>query len=65
MPPVESVTPPSLKNLSLEKENNELEHEATSWEANVTRNLETLPRSSFPYPEKTSTLEGLENRHGQ
>ena len=60
MPPIESVTPPSLRNLSLEEENNELEHEATSWEANVARNLETLPRSSSPYPKKTSTLEDLE-----
>ena len=57
---VESVTPPSLRNLSLEEETNEPEHEATSWEANVARNLETLPRSSSPYPRKTSTLEDLE-----
>ena len=36
MPPIESITPPSLKNLSLEEENNENdEHKATSWEANV------------------------------
>ena len=54
------VTPPSLRNLSLEEETNEPEHEATSWEANVARNLETLPRSSSPYPRKTSTLEDLE-----
>ena len=60
MPPIESVTPPSLRNLSLEDEVNETEHEATSWEANVARNLETLPRSSSPYPRKTSTLEDLE-----
>ena len=60
MPPIESVTPPSLRNLSLEEEINEPEHEATSWEANVARNLETLPRSSSPYPRKTSTLEDLE-----
>ena len=60
MPPIESVTPPSLRNLSLEEEYNETEHEATSWEANVARNLETLPRSSCPYPRKTSTLEDLE-----
>ena len=26
MPPIESVTPPSLRNLSLEEENNEIEH---------------------------------------
>ena len=48
MPPIELVTPPSLRNLSLEEETNEPEHEATSWEANVARNLETLPRSSSP-----------------
>ena len=60
MPLIESVTPPSLRNLSLE-ENNEIEHKATLWEANVARNLESLPRSSSPYPKKkTSTLEDLE-----
>ena len=62
MPPIESITPPSLKNLSLEEENNENdEHEATSWEANVAQNLDLLPRSSSPYPKKkTRTLEDLE-----
>ena len=60
MPPIESVTPPSLRNLSLEEETNEPEHEATLSEANVARNLETLPRSSSPYPRKMSTLEDLE-----
>ena len=36
MPPIESITPPSLKNLSLEEENNDdNEHKATSWEASV------------------------------
>ena len=60
MPPIESITPPSLRNLSLEEEVNEIEHEATTWEANVARNLDPLPRSSSPYPKKTSTLEDLE-----
>ena len=60
MPPIESVTPPSLRNLSLEEEINKTEQEATLWEANVARNLETLPRSSSPYPRKMSTLEDLE-----
>ena len=47
--------------MSIEEENNETEHEATSWEANVARNLDSLPRSSSPYPKKkTSTLEDLE-----
>ena len=62
MPPIESITPPSLKNLSLEEENNENnKHEATTWEANVAQNLDLLPRSSSPYPKKkTHTLEDLE-----
>ena len=56
MPPIESITPPSLGNLSIEEENNETEHEATLWEANVARKLDSLPRSSSPYPKKeTST----------
>ena len=67
MPPIESVTPPSLRNLSLEEENNDdNEHEATSWEANVARNVDVLCRSSSPYPKKkTCTLEYLETEHGQ
>ena len=60
IPPIELVTPPSLRNLSLEEETNELENEATSWEANVARNLEALPRASSPYLRKMNTLEDLE-----
>ena len=62
MPPIESVTPPSLRNLSLEEENNDdNEHEATSWEANVARNMDSLPGSSSPYlKKKTCTLKDLE-----
>ena len=61
MPPIESITPPSLKNLSVEEENSEIEHKATLWEANVAQNLDSLPRSSSPYPKKkTCTLEDLE-----
>ena len=62
MPPIESITPPSLKNLSLEEENNDDdEHKATSWEVHVAQNLDLLPRSSSPYPKKkTCTLEDLE-----
>ena len=56
-PPIELVTPPSLRNLSLEEETNEPEHEATSWEANVAR---STTRSSSPYPRKMNTLEDLE-----
>ena len=62
MPSIESVTPSSLRNLSLEEENNDdNEHKATSWEVNVARNVDSLPRSSSPYPKKkTHTLEDLE-----
>ena len=60
MPPTESVTPPSLRNLSLEEEVNEPENKATSWEANVTSNVETIPRARSPYPRKMSTSEDLE-----
>ena len=60
MPPTELVTPPSLRNLSLEEEANEPENEATSWEASVARDVETIPRASSPYPRKTSILEDLE-----
>ena len=60
MPPIKLVTPPSLRNLSLEEENNKIECEATMWEANVARSLDPLPRSSSPYPKKTSMLEDVE-----
>ena len=61
MPPIESITPPSLGNLSIEEDNNEIEHKATLWEANVARNLDSLHRSSPSYPKKkTSTLKDLE-----
>ena len=47
--------------MSIEEQNNETEHEATSWEANVARNLDSLLRSRSPYPKKkTCTLEYLE-----
>ena len=39
-------TPPSLKNLSLEEGTNSSDNEATSWEANVARNIVTTPRAS-------------------
>ena len=65
MPPIESITPPFLRNLSIEEENNEIECKATLWEANVARNLDSLPRSSSPYPKKkTSTLGDLETETG-
>ena len=51
IPLTESVTPPSLKNLSLEEEANNNENEATSWEASVARNVMMTPRASSPFPE--------------
>ena len=62
IPPLELITPPSLKNLSIEEEENENnKHEATAWEVSIARNLDLLPRSSSPYPKKKSrTLEDLE-----
>ena len=60
IPLTESVTPPSLRNLSLEEEANEQENGATSWEASVARNLVTTPRASSPYLRQMSTLEDLE-----
>ena len=60
MPPTESVTAPSLRNLSLEEEVDDDNNKATSWEANVARKLVTTPRASLPFPKHTSTLEDLE-----
>ena len=58
--PTESITPPCLKNLSLEEGTNGHENEATSWEASVARNIMTTPRAHSPYPNQPSTLEELE-----
>ena len=60
MPPTESVTPPSLRNLSLEEGVDDDNNKATSWEAKVARKLVTTPRASLPFPKQTSTLEDLE-----
>ena len=49
--PIESITPPSLKNLSLEEGTTGNETEATSWEASVAKNIMTIPRESSPYPD--------------
>ena len=46
MPLTELLTPPSLRNISLEEEVNKPENKATSWEASVARNVETIPRAS-------------------
>ena len=48
IPPTESVTPPSLKNMSLDEEANDNENEATLWEASVARKVMTTPRASSP-----------------
>ena len=50
IPPTKSVTPPSLKNLSLEEEANDNENEATSLEASAGRNIMMTPRASSPFP---------------
>ena len=60
VPPTKSITPPSLKNLSLEEGTNSNENKATSWEASVARDIVTTPRARSPYPKLTSTLEDLE-----
>ena len=46
--PVESITPPSLKNLSLEEGMTGNETEATSWEASVPKSIMTTPRANSP-----------------
>ena len=60
MPPTETITPPSLRNLSLEEETDDNENEATLWEASVARKLVTTPRASLPFPKQTSTLKYIE-----
>ena len=60
MPLIESVTPPSLRHLSLEEEVDNDNNEATLWEANVAKQLVTTPRASLPFLKQTSTLEDLE-----
>ena len=49
IPPTESITPPSLKKLSLEEEVNSNENKAISSEASVARNVMMTPRASPPY----------------
>ena len=58
--PLESITPPSLKNLSLEEGTTGNETEATSWEASVAKTIMTTPKANSPYPDQPSTLEQLE-----
>ena len=49
IPLTESITPPSLKNLSLEEEADDNENEAILWEASVARSLMMTSRASSPY----------------
>ena len=49
--PIESITPPSLRNLSLEEGMTGNETEATSWEASVAKTIMTTPRASLSFPE--------------
>ena len=51
VPPLKSITPPSLKNLGLEEETTENETETTSWEASVVKTIMTTPRADSSYPE--------------
>ena len=50
-PPIESITLPSLKNLSLEEGMTGNKTEAMSWEASVAKNIMTTHRASSPYPD--------------
>ena len=60
IPPIESITPPSLKNVILEEGTTGNETETTSWEASVAKSIMTTPRARSPYPDQNSTLEQLE-----
>ena len=60
MPLTESVTPPSLRNLSLEEEADDNENEATLWEASVMRKIMTTPRASSPFLKQPTTLKDSE-----
>ena len=51
IPPLKSITPPSLKNLSLEEGMTGNETETTSWEASVAKTTLTTSRVSSPYPD--------------
>ena len=46
--PLKSITPPSLKNLSLEEGTTGNDTEATSCEASVAKTVMTTPRASSP-----------------
>ena len=51
IPPIESITPPSLKNLSCEEGTTGNKTETTFWEASVAKTIMTTPRANSPYPD--------------
>ena len=57
--PLKLITPPSLRNLSLEEGMTGNDNEATSWEASVAKSVMTTPRASSPYPDWPGTMEQL------
>ena len=57
---LESITPPSLKNLSLEEGTTGNNNKATSWESNVAKTIMTTPRASSPYCNQHGTMEQVE-----
>ena len=60
IPPTESITPPSLKNLSLEEGTTGNVTEATSWEVSVAKTIMTMPRASSPYLDRPNPFQQLE-----
>ena len=51
IPPIGSITPHSLKNLSLEEGMTGNNTEATSWETSVAKAIMATPSASSPYPD--------------
>ena len=47
IPPIESITPPSLKDLSLEEAMTENDTEATCWDANVVKKHHDFAQGKF------------------
>ena len=60
IPPLKSITSPSLKNLTLEEGTTGNKTETTSWEASIAKTIMTTPRASSPYPDQSGTLEQME-----
>ena len=53
IPPIESITPPSLKNLSLEEGMIGNKTESTSWETSVVKTIMTHTQGKFSLPRQT------------